>query len=103
LESCDIVSGWAFQQDGKKMKMSDFSETFFATLLDIQRERDDLIAGDIDVLDVYGLARSLRRDDNTRAQAAQVPQDVKYWLNRWNIGEDVVVHGPMRVVYSERK
>jgi hypothetical protein len=57
LESCDIVSGWAFQRDGKQTKMSDFSETFVATLLDIQGERDDLIAGDIDVLDAYGLAR----------------------------------------------
>jgi hypothetical protein len=59
--------------------------------------------GDIDVLDAYGLARSLRRGATTRAQAAQVPQDVIDWVNRWNIGEDDVVHGPMRVVYLERK
>jgi hypothetical protein len=85
------------------MKMSDFSEILFATLLDIQGERDDLIAGDIDVLDAYGLARSLRRGATTRAQAAQVPQDIIDWVNRWNIGEDDVVHRPMRVVYSERK
>jgi hypothetical protein len=103
LESCDIVSGWAFHRDGKQMKMSDFSETFFASLLDIQGERDDLIAGDIDVLDAYGLARSLRRGATTRAQLAQVPQYVIDWVNHWNIGEDDVVHGPMRVVYSERK
>jgi hypothetical protein len=38
------------------MKMSDFSETFVATLLDIQGERDDVIAGDSDFLDAYGLA-----------------------------------------------
>jgi hypothetical protein len=85
------------------MKMSDFSETFFATLLDIQGERDDLIAGDIDVLDAYGLDRSLRRGATTRAQAEQVPQDVIDWVNRWNIGEDDFVHGPMWVVYLERK
>jgi hypothetical protein len=39
------------------MKMSDFSETLFATLLDIQGKRDDFIAGDIDFLDTYGIAR----------------------------------------------
>jgi hypothetical protein len=71
--------------------------------LDIQGECDDLIAGDIGVLDAYGLARSLRRGATTRAQAAQVPQDVIDWVNRWNIGEGDVVHGPIRVVYSERK
>jgi hypothetical protein len=85
------------------MKTSDFSETFFATLLDIQGERDDLIAGDIDVLDAYGLARSLCCGVTKCAQSVQVPQDVIDWVNRWNIGEDDVVHGPMRVVYSERK
>jgi hypothetical protein len=85
------------------MKMSDFSEIFFATLLDIQGERDDLIAGDIDVLDAYGLARSLRHGATTCAQAEQVPQYIIDWVNCWNIGEDFVVHRPMRVVYSERK
>jgi hypothetical protein len=85
------------------MKMSDFSETFFATLLDIQGERDDLIAGDIDVIDAYGLARSLRCGDTIRSQAAQVPQDVIDWVNRWSIGKDDVVHGSIRVVYSDRK
>jgi hypothetical protein len=103
LEYCDIISGWAFQRDGKQMKMSDFSETLFATLLDIQGERDDLIAGDIDVLDAYGLARSLCHGATTRSQAAHITQDVNDWVNRWNIGEDDVVHGPMWVVYSERK
>jgi hypothetical protein len=85
------------------MKMSDFSETLFSTLLDIQGKRDDLIACDIYILDAYGLARSLRRGAIPRAQAAQVTQDVIDWVNRWNIGEDDVVHGPMWVVYSERK
>jgi hypothetical protein len=85
------------------MKMSDFTETLFAALLDIQGERDDLIAGDIDVLDAYGLAKSLRRGATTCAQAAQVPQDVIDWVNCWNIGEDDVVQKTMWFVYSERK
>jgi hypothetical protein len=45
----------------------------------------------------------LRRGAITRVQAAQVPQDVIDWVNRWNIGEDDVVDRPMRVVYLERK
>jgi hypothetical protein len=89
----DLPAGWG------QMKMSDFSETFFATFLDIQGKLDDLIGGDIDVLDAYGLARSLRRGATICAQAAQVPQNVIDWVNRWSIGEDDVVHGPMRVVY----
>jgi hypothetical protein len=82
LESCGIVSGWLFQWDGKQMKMSDLSETLFATLLDTQGKRDDLIAGDIDVLDAYGLDISLRRGATTHAQAAHVLQDVIDWVNR---------------------
>jgi hypothetical protein len=71
--------------------------------LDIQGERDDFIAGDIDVLAAYCLARSLSRGATTRAQEAQVTQDIIDWVNRWSIDEDDAVYGPMRVVYSERK
>ena len=39
----------------------------------------------------------------TRAQDAKVPEDFINWMNRRNTGEEDVVHGPMCVVYSERK
>ena len=32
-----------------------------------------------------------------------MPESFIYWMNHWNIGEEDVVHGPMCVVYLERK
>lgn len=103
LEALGVTTGWAYQREGRQMRMSEFSEEFFELLLEIQKDRPDLIASDIDVLEAFGMARSARRGATTRAQAANVSQDIIDWMNRWNIGENDVVHGPMRVVYSERK
>jgi hypothetical protein len=105
LKDCGISSGWAYKKKSSNihLKMSDFAENFFDLLLNIQSERPDLIAPDIDVQEDFGLSQSERRGVTTRAQAVKVPQDVIDWVNRWNIGEDDIVQGPMRVVYSERK
>jgi hypothetical protein len=43
------------------MRMSKFSEEFFELLLEIQKDRPDLIASDIDVLEAFGMSRSARR------------------------------------------
>jgi hypothetical protein len=99
LEKCGIRDGWVFQHSGKQIKMP----YFFDILLEIQKDRPDLIHPDIDVLEDFGLAKSERRGATTRAQIAKVPKYIIDWVNRWNIGEGDVVHGPMRVVYSERK
>ena len=69
-------------------------------LLDIQQYRPDLVAPDIDVINDYGLPRSEKRDSTTRSQAAKVPEDAINLMNRWNIGEEDVVHGLVRVLYS---
>jgi hypothetical protein len=103
LEKCGIRDGWVFQLNGKHMRMSEFGPYFFDMLLEIQKDRPNLIHPDIDVLEDFGLLRSERRGATTRAQIAKVPKDNIDWVNRWNIGEGDVVHGPMRVVYSERK
>jgi hypothetical protein len=71
--------------------MSDFAEIFFDLRLNIQSESLDFIARDIYVQEDFGLSRSERRGDTTRAQAVKVPQDVIDWVNRWNIGKDDVV------------
>jgi hypothetical protein len=47
--------------------MSEFSEEFFELLLEIQKDRPDLIASDIDVFEAFGMARSARRGATTRA------------------------------------
>jgi hypothetical protein len=105
LEECGIEKVWAYKKraDSTQMKMSEFAESFFELLQEIQRDRPDLIAPEIDVIKDYGLSRSERHGATTRAQAVKVPQDVIDWVNRWNIGEEDVVHGPVRVVYLERK
>jgi hypothetical protein len=104
LENCGATRGLAYQRrsDNTQMKMSEFSDCFFGMLLDIQQDRSDLVAPDIDVVNDFGLSRSERRGAKIRAQAVKVPEDIINWTKRWNIGEDDVVHGPMGVVYLER-
>jgi hypothetical protein len=98
LEKCGTEKGWACQKraDSTQMKMSEFAERFFELLQEIQRDRPDIIAPDIDVIEDYGLSRSERRAATTWEQAVKVPQDVIDWVNHWNIGEEDVVHGLMR-------
>jgi hypothetical protein len=94
LEKCGTREGWVFQRSGKQMRMSEFGPYFFDMLLQIQKDRPDLIHPDIDLLEDFGLARSERRGATTRAQIAKVLKDIIHWVNRWNIGEGDVVHGP---------
>jgi len=104
LESLGITSDWVFQDEkGHQRPMSHFSDFFFKTLLEIQEECPSLISADMNVLEDFGLARSARRGASTRAKEAGVDKDDIDWMNRWNIGEDDVVRGPMRVQYAERK
>ena len=72
-------------------------------ILYTQQDQPDLITPDIYVINNYGLSRSERRGAKTIAQYDKVPEDVINWTNHWNIEEEDVVHGLMRVVYSERK
>ena len=58
------------------MQMSEFLDSFFGMLLDIQQDRPDLIAPDIYVINVYGLSGSDRQGDTTRSQAAKLLEDV---------------------------
>jgi hypothetical protein len=92
LENCGIRDGWVFQRNGKQMRMSEFGPYFFDMLLEIQKDRPDLIHSDIDVLEDFGLARSEQRGATTRAQIVKVPKDIIDWVNIWNIGEGDVVH-----------
>ena len=82
--------------------MSDFDKRFYDYLSDIQSRRKDLIGEDVDIADVYFLARSLRRGATTRAQLAGVPEPDISWVNRWGTGLECTVKGPMRVIYTER-
>jgi hypothetical protein len=83
--------------------MSDFNEIFYDNLYDIQQRLPGLISEDTDVADDFHLARSFRRGTTTRAQLANVPESVVEWVNRWGTGTEILVKGPMRIIYSERK
>jgi hypothetical protein len=45
----------------------------------------------------------LRPSGNAPDGNGELASDIIDWVNHWNIGEEDVVHGPMRVAYSERK
>ena len=49
------------------------------------------------------MAISSRRSATTKAQPTKVFQDIITWMNNWNVEENYGLHGPMQVVYSERK
>ena len=85
------------------MWIYDFAEFFFSIILDIQKDRPELIDTGIDVINYYGLSRSEIQGATARSQVAKVPKDVINWINCWNIGEEYVVHRSMRVVYLERQ
>ena len=82
--------------------MSEFTDCLFSMILDIQQDRPNLIDPDIDVTNNNGLSSSKRRGATKRSQYDKVPEDFINWTNRWNIGGEYLVHGPMRVVYSEK-
>jgi hypothetical protein len=97
-------SNWVFQHpDGTKMKMADFNDQFYDAMSEIQARRPDLITPDEVIADRYFLARSFRRGATTRAQLARVDDSIINWVNRWGTGQEILVKGPMRIIYSERK
>ena len=54
------------------MRISKFRPSFFDMLLEVQRDRPDLIHSDIDVLEDFGLARYEQRGATTRAQIVKM-------------------------------
>jgi hypothetical protein len=43
-----------------------------------------------------------RRGATSRAQAVGIPQPVIEWVNRWGTSEEVIVKGPMRIIYTDK-
>ena len=104
LEECGVTRGWLFQEsDGRQRRLGSFSDAFYARLFAIRDRDPTLFTVDIDILEDYGLARSLRRGATTRATNAKVSQPDIDWVNRWSTGGDEISDGPMRVIYSDRK
>ena len=72
-------------------------------ILDIQQDLPDLISPEIYVINYYGLSRYERQGTTKISQDDKFPADIINCMDRWNIGEEDVVHGPKCVIYSERK
>jgi hypothetical protein len=83
--------------------MNYFAEDFFGHLFTIRDRDPSLFEPEADIIDDYGLARSLRRGATTRATNAGVSEPDISWTCRWNTGGGEVVKGPMHVVYAEQK
>ena len=104
LAELGIERGWLFQDgDGNQKHMLDFADEFYNKLLEVEGLKPNLFPKGIDIIEDYGLARSLRRGATTRATNAGLDKDDIDWMNRWNTGGEEVVSGPMRVVYAERR
>jgi hypothetical protein len=107
LEERGVTTGWLFQDErGNQLRMSAFEEEVFGLLEDIQAERPDLIAPELEVREDFGLARSFRRGATTRAQNAKVDKAVIDYINRWKEGRDgdtPYFQGGMRVHYADQR
>ena len=99
-----ITRGWDDQKrsDVTQMRISEFSDSFFSIILDIQQDQPDLIDPGIYVTNDYGLSRSERKGAMIISQYDKVTEYSINRTNHWNIVEEDVVHGPTSVVYSER-
>jgi hypothetical protein len=107
LEERGVTTGWLFQdEEGHQLKMSTFEEEVFGMLEEIQMDRPDLIAPELQIREDFGLARSFRRGATTRAQNAKVDKSVIDYINRWKEGRDgdtPYFQGGMRVHYADQR
>jgi len=104
LHDLGIDSGWLFQDDeGTQLPLTHFEERFYSILFALRDKDPTLFETECNILEDYQLARSLRRGATSRATEAGVSQTDIDWQNRWNTDGAELVHGPMHVVYAERK
>jgi len=68
---------------GKAMSYKEMNAEFHAVLRKVQKERPDLIPGDVEVEEVYNIYRSLRRGATSRATELGYDGAVIDMNNRW--------------------
>lgn len=104
LGSRGILDGWMFQDiEGEQLKMSHFEDDFYDRLARVYQRQPALFTEGINISEDFHLARSFRRGATTRATAAGVSAEDIDYINRWNIGSDASISGPMRVLYSDKR
>jgi hypothetical protein len=70
-------------EEGEVIQMSEYEETFYDVLHEIQEQRPDLIGPDVDIEQIYGFYRSFRRGATTRAREMGVSEVDIDLINRW--------------------
>jgi hypothetical protein len=104
LDSLHVIDGWMFQDaQGEQQRMSHFEDDFYDRLARVYQAQPSLFVDGVNISEDFHLARSFRRGATTRATAAGVSAEDIDYINRWNIGSDASVSGPMRVLYSDKR
>lgn len=68
---------------GERLRVTDMNTYFLLRLEKVQSLRPDLIAVDVEIDEVYGISRSLRRGSTSRAVDMGLSPDVIDTNNRW--------------------
>jgi hypothetical protein len=77
-------SGYLFVIDLREPSLKEFHDMFYEALEEVQALRPDIIAGDVDVRDSYGIKRSLRRGATSHARNMDVKPDIINAISRWS-------------------
>ena len=94
------TGGYLYSRDGAKAKLSDFHEDFYGTLETIQASRPDLIPKEMDVREVFGILRSLRRGVTGHALNQGVARDLVEAINRWRTERQAALKSTIPVLGS---
>jgi hypothetical protein len=68
---------------GERLRVTDMNTYFLLRLEKVQSLRPDLVAVDVEIEEVYGISRSLRRGSTSRAVDMGLSPDVIDTNNRW--------------------
>jgi len=71
--------------DERIPKLDDFNDMFYEVLEELQERRPDLISQDVDVRELCGILRTLRRSATAHATNRRFGKDIVNAANRWRV------------------
>jgi hypothetical protein len=87
-EALGLNAGSVFRnKQGKRAKASQYEYDILSRLVQVQRERPDLIPETVNVFEELGLGRTFRRSSNTQARENGVKEDEINLNNNWSLVE----------------
>ena len=90
------TGGYLFAFDNNPPKLCDFDDMFYGVLEALQARCPDLIPAEMDVREVFGILRSLRRGVAAHALNMKIDIELINAINRWR-AERKGSHGPRMV------